>query len=172
MIKPFKDLKRASKMALVQYMIVDGDAWKKAIPPDDDYPSDMSIEEIRKELMPGVIEHYGHELFVETTISISLLKAWIMENHLDLKKDFKTFDEYHAWYLTIGHTPNHGTSRWPCILDQGNRRTYDCEVFQDGWHRFHSYVKKGYRKIPCVGYTKRGKDISILPSKGIVEVTA
>lgn len=58
-----------------------------------------------------------------------------------INEGFNSADEYHAWYCAEGDVPDHGDSIWPVLL-HGN------EVLWDGWHRFHSYYKKGIEFIP------------------------
>lgn len=56
------------------------------------------------------------------------------------------FDEYHQLYLRGGDIPNHGDSRWPCIAPGYG------EWLDDGWHRFHSYVRNGDKYIPLLTF--------------------
>ena len=60
------------------------------------------------------------------------------------EQGFDSFQEYHEWY---GDNTDHGDSIFPIIIEP------DCgEYIVDGWHRFHSYVRKGIDKIPYVEY--------------------
>jgi hypothetical protein len=65
------------------------------------------------------------------------------------KFPFKSFNEYHQWYLNNDipeRTPQYkNEKRWPCILSG-----FDDEVFEDGWHRFHSYYRSKHMTIPVV----------------------
>lgn len=58
---------------------------------------------------------------------------------------FKTFDEYHRWYISHGDTPSH-TEVWPIELDTDDPD----QVIEDGSHRFHSYVRSGVKMIPAI----------------------
>jgi hypothetical protein len=58
-----------------------------------------------------------------------------------------TFMEYHAWYCNHNDVPNHGASVWPVILGEG--------VIDDGWHRFHSYVRRGLTYVPTLRMVPR-----------------
>lgn len=68
--------------------------------------------------------------------------AW---ESLDEKSRWPGFDEYHAWYVSGPDVPNYGPlNRWPSLvnLDEGE------ELFWDGWHRFHSYIRSGHATVP------------------------
>lgn len=58
--------------------------------------------------------------------------------------DYPSWAAYHAWYLSLGRVPAH-RERWPVILSKDNY-----ETLEDGWHRFHSYVRDGRRVIPVI----------------------
>lgn len=61
---------------------------------------------------------------------------------------FKTFKEYHEWYIkdeTIATYRN----MWSIILD--NNRN---EVIYDGWHRFHYYVENRVKVVSLVMFLK------------------
>ena len=62
-----------------------------------------------------------------------------------LDTPFKNFDEYHAWYVGGGDMPDHKKQSFAVILDGDGD-----EIIWDGWHRFHDYVRKGFKTIPCV----------------------
>lgn len=56
------------------------------------------------------------------------------------------FDAYHAWYVSQNDTPHYGAEdRWPCIAS-----ARDDDVFLDGSHRFHSYIRAGHKTIPVL----------------------
>lgn len=56
---------------------------------------------------------------------------------------YKTFEEYHKWYMDGGDIPSH-KDVWAVILSS------DDEIILDGWHRFHSYVEKDVKMVPCI----------------------
>jgi hypothetical protein len=58
---------------------------------------------------------------------------------------FKTFNEYHRWYLGHGDTPTHKTI-WPIELDLDDPD----QIIDDGSHRFHSYVRSGLKLVPAI----------------------
>jgi len=62
---------------------------------------------------------------------------------------FDNFKEYHKW---VYDGTNHGESVFPIIISEFEDIDGLVEYIKDGWHRFHSYVNKGLKKIPFVEY--------------------
>lgn len=83
-------------------------------------------------------------------IPIEELKPLLLGHVQADEAPFKTFDEYHKWYISHGHTPNH-RQVWPIELD-----TEHGDVIHDGSHRFHSYVRSGLKVVPAI-YTPWGR---------------
>jgi hypothetical protein len=79
------------------------------------------------------------KMFYFGIVPIDLIKDEVVK-----RLDFNTFDEYHKWYGD--EQTNHGDSVLPIIIDYD-----DEELIIDGWHRFHSYVRKGLNEIPVLG---------------------
>jgi len=79
------------------------------------------------------------KMFYFGIVPIDLIKDEVVK-----RLDFNTFDEYHKWYGD--EQTDHGDSVLPIIIDYD-----DEELIIDGWHRFHSYVRKGLNKIPVLG---------------------
>jgi len=98
----------------------------------------MSFETLKE-----VEEFYKNHYFVFEIISIEEAKKRCMQFPFDAG-DFSTFEAYHQWYIEGEDVPDHGNSVYPVI--QGG----DNEWLDDGWHRFHSYVKKGFQRIPVL----------------------
>lgn len=61
------------------------------------------------------------------------------------KEDFDTFEEWLEWRLSGDDVPDHGNSRWPCILSDWKE-----EPIEDGWHRLTYYLKSKAKTIPVV----------------------
>ena len=57
---------------------------------------------------------------------------------------FSSFEDYHNYYTSTHELKEHAEI-WPVFLD----KMFGC-VIEDGWQRFHSYVKQGVEKIPCL----------------------
>jgi hypothetical protein len=90
---------------------------------------------------------YGNKKFGYVEIPAGALIEAVMGD-LEIKDQFKEFEDYHDWYVRQGHMPEHESrNRWPVILSH-----YDEETLQDGWHRFHNYIQQGARMIPALYY--------------------
>lgn len=81
----------------------------------------------------------------------------------EFKEDHKTFESYHRAYLRDGKlNPGHDTTKplWPVILDS---YVDTDQAFEDGWHRFHDYYRKGVQVVPVAFYvsSKKGKRTQI-----------
>lgn len=81
-------------------------------------------------------------------IPMNALKQAIFKNILENEPDtpFKSFDDYHRWYISHGDTPNH-TEIWPIELET---RYPELGLIEDGSHRFHSYVQRGLSIVPAI----------------------
>lgn len=66
----------------------------------------------------------------------------VLTKEISNRLGYDTFQEYHEWYNDY---TDHGDSIIPIILNLEND-----ELIEDGWHRFHSYYRKGFKKIPVV----------------------
>lgn len=143
-ILKFKDLPKQAQLALVVYM----DCWF--------LNSDVQPGKPIDSYLPFCLKHHGDELFGIAMVPMEHLKKEIMKRKGDVKREFKTFDAYHKWYCTSsrGMQVYSKKSVWPCILSQMGE-----EIFEDGWHRFHSYVKLGLTEVPVLFFPprKRGK---------------
>jgi hypothetical protein len=59
-----------------------------------------------------------------------------------LLADMGTFEEYHKWYTThTDYDPKDRPGLWPVILCEEKNVPY-WGLFEDGWHRFHTYVDR------------------------------
>lgn len=109
------------------------DVYSKAI---SVYSYNLTKEDIKKYTF-----EYGR---IPTPVIIEL----IQKNHPEIPDDFNSFEEYHAWYISQGDTPNHNTA-WAVIIANGIN---DSEILEDGWHRLHSYIRDNLEYIPFVIY--------------------
>lgn len=74
------------------------------------------------------------------------IKQRIMTIEPEISKSYATFQAYADWYCA-GPLPEHSDSdRWPCMASG------DDLVLEDGWHRFHAYVKAGHSTIPILEF--------------------
>lgn len=84
----------------------------------------------------GKFDIYYYEIPVEV-LKIDILES--LEPNL-----FESFEKYHDYYLSTHKIKEH-SKIWPVFLDT----MFGC-VIEDGWQRFHSYVKQGVKIIPCL----------------------
>lgn len=77
---------------------------------------------------------------VPTQKFIELLKTYPF-----YKEDFDKFEDWLEWRLSDVDVPDHGNSRWPCILTKWKE-----EPIEDGWHRLSYYLKSQAKTIPVV----------------------
>lgn len=143
----FKDLPRSHRLAIIRYMAIDGEAWES---PEWYFADDLPTN---KRTMNFYLKKYGDCKFGVVNIPTEVLKSEVMKGENDIGRDFKTFDEYHKWYISeddsLPHYPS--KNRWPCIMDATEDDNYNW-ILEDGWHRFHSYVRSGHKTIPCIYY--------------------
>ena len=83
------------------------------------------------ENMENVEDFYKNTLFSLEEITPEEAGRRCMEGYT---YGYKTFEEYHQAYTLIP-VPDHGDSVYP-VIDGGMEEWLD-----DGWHRFHSYIK-------------------------------
>ncbi len=94
------------------------------------------------------IKVYADKEFRIGTISIEDVIEKIMPKVIS-DKQFDNFKEYHEWYYDY---TDHGDSVFPIVVSQVEYFDGIVDFIEDGWHRFHSYVEKGLKKIPFVEY--------------------
>jgi len=95
-------------------------------------------DEMINELLDELTKSEKRKVFYYGEVPIDLIKDEVKD-----RMGYKTFDEYHKWY---GDDTDHGDSVLPVIIDFD-----DEELIIDGWHRFHSYVRKGLDNVPVLG---------------------
>jgi hypothetical protein len=133
----FADLSRDAQRSMSCYMAWCGEAW-------DNYGKDFIDFE---SVLDRHVEVHGDMKFGLVTIPVADLCAAIMGDE-GIVDDFASFNDYHEWYLSLGNTPRHPVgSVWPVILSD-----FDFETLQDGWHRFHHYVRERVQEIPALYY--------------------
>ena len=163
-ILPFKKLPKEARYALIQYMVVDGEAWDvstelaKAFEEGHKIMSKCKYEDVRalhkeaiKKSLKFYTDKYGDCKFGYAHIPTRVMTEEVYNRNADINNDFDSFEEYRVWYFKSDDMPNHPrTKRWPSILSG-----FDDEVLEDGWHRFHSYVAMKCRTIPCIFYLNK-----------------
>jgi len=122
----FSELPLSSKKALMEYHYM------------KEY---KSFEDLEKD--------YDGVRFTLEHITIEEAKSRWKTHQADWQCEYKDFDEYHKMYVGDGSDiPNHGDSMYP-VIEGG-----EGEWLDDGWHRFHSYVKHKKNIIPVLGFQK------------------
>jgi len=71
-----------------------------------------------------------------------------------VREGYKDWQEYHEWYCdeildtqTGRGMPPGSHQKWPVILSE-----FADEGIQDGSHRLHQYIRKGYKFVPFVAF--------------------
>lgn len=140
-VKSLAELPTPFQMAIIWYMAVEGDAWDKV---DLFNIDEDNFKSCFNSFLPKFIEIYGDRKLGIAYLNADRICDSVMEDP-EIAEDFSYWDEYHAWY-TSGSIPNHpDNDLWPVILSDD-----DSETIHDGWHRFHSYIRKNTTHIPAV----------------------
>jgi len=88
-------------------------------------------------------EHYLDYKYRVYTLSMDEAIKRIM-SYEEMKESYSCFEEYHRDYA-CGFIPNH-SFQYPVFHEPEN----DYEWLSDGWHRFHSYYKNGFKSVPVI----------------------
>ena len=153
-ISLFRDLPKSAKLAAAWWANVDTERWTRSAPVKKVWSGSecflvMSGEEKRlfKKAVQGSLGFYcrkhGGVRFGTLSVPVEEFTRAI-STVLGARDDF---GKYHRWYCLIhkGSLPRHPfRSRWPVIIDPKTG------AIIDGYHRFHSYVRSGAKKIPCI----------------------
>lgn len=154
-IMSFDRLPTESRMALIQYKAVDGEAW--ALSPmllrvlketaGDNIPEKVWVGKLRR-TVPYYTKHHGAELFgYIAALPTSALTAVVMDDAA-LVDRFDDFQHYHDWYMSIiGKHQAVDRRPWPVMLSN-----FPDETLQDGWTRFHQYVEQGQQTLPAIWF--------------------
>lgn len=98
-----------------------------------------------EELIEGARQFEWQEIVVSVQ---SLIKRVMTDK--DTAAYFGGWQAYHEWYLADDHVPDHGASRWPVIEGLAGEAATGTATLDDGWHRFHSYVRAGDPTVPVL----------------------
>jgi len=91
-------------------------------------------------------EHVTKYRYLFSEVPVERVKESVMCDK-EIAERFKDFDEYHKWYTDTCQIPVYDGPRWPSIVS-----AFSDETFEDGWHRFHSYVQQGDDTIPILAF--------------------
>ena len=167
-VLPYKDLPQPYQLSIAWYMAVNGEAW--------DFPHngcekhlwhknqhlgydeanqkyERYMKRMIKDRIDFYISKYGHIKFGQVEMPSVDLCLEIFQRNKEIHDDFDSFQDYQKWYLKHiagdKFLPRHRrTDRWPCIISG-----FDDDVLEDGWHRFHCYVKRKDPTVPCIFFT-------------------
>lgn len=157
----YRDLTIESQMAIAHYMAIDGEAWdttrelenafekhRSRFPSAKATASKLATKawaETFAKFIPYYVKKYGHLDFGYVEIPTTVLCDTILKHNPDLKEYF-SFTSYHKTYDARGYKHQATSDKpWPVILH--------CEdILQDGWNRFHQYVKRKLPTVPAVWY--------------------
>lgn len=91
-------------------------------------------------------DEFGYEINPDDMFYYAEIPTEQLKKSIGCPNDlpYKTFEEYHKWYMDGGDIPNH-KEVWAIILSSD-----EYEVIFDGWHRFHHYVDIGINMIPAI----------------------
>lgn len=159
-ITSFAELPEAAQLALAHYMSIDREAWDIPIvlademdeiwlgrPVQEDIESQETLQkEAFRNALPFYIAEYGDfQIGYHPCIPTTDLIASVMND----SDSFENWASYHDWYLKRSAMPEHELDKelWPVILS-----SWEDETLQDGWHRFHHYVRSGVKCIPALYY--------------------
>lgn len=140
---------------MVHYMSIDGEAWESPNEEPPNFHKKKAFLSWMKRNLPFWVKKYGSRKFGMMNIPMTEFCDLVIKCHAlyNGEADFKTFQEYHEWYVgecLWSNSDEHYNQTWPSIL--GSAINEDYEVLQDGWHRFHSYVKQGKKVMPIIYY--------------------
>jgi len=142
----FWQLPLEAKAALAWYMAFDGCAWKLPQYLEKEFTVNDFVDVVRK---GGFNRYMDFQIGFHPGISVKDLKKSMMQDS-DIENEHEDFNQYHEWYLNVACPVDHDVTKplWPVIL--GDLQTDYFETLQDGWHRFHCYVRNGIQKIPAL----------------------
>ena len=173
----FDELSREAQLAIAHYMGIDGEAWDLELIVPGFYDGFPEVEGDEPE---GRMASYQRRLDAMSTRLADHLEAIVAakadseygyltapmqavidrwgEIDSDAVQDYNgDFDAYHEWYQGRGEgsdTRVHNRvpqPTWPAILS-----SFDDELLQDGWNRFHSYVENGAEQMALLWYPEDG----------------
>jgi len=157
----FKDLPLHHQFAYAWYMAIDGEAWELFdSAPDNKTNYYTHLKNLRKWMFRNMdlyISRYGKTrvgvLDVPMSDFTKLAYEYSEKWHDDIgfnEGGFKDFDAYHKWYMKQrkGEFKAHTDNDYPGILNGFEKD--ESGILEDGWHRFHTYYKKGLKKMPLI----------------------
>jgi len=146
-LSTFNNLPYEYKRSLMTYM-VSGEPVEWT----EDVPSDPSlIDWYNEDVVNDIIEQYtnvhGNKKFLYGIMNTNDIIKGIKKYDFD----WDDFNEYHQWYQA-DNPYDHTDSLFPIMLSSDKDLESGGEYIEDGWHRFHSYIKNGITNIPVIKF--------------------
>ena len=165
-VQAFKNLPLGFKLAMIWYMARNGEAWttpdqegnvdfdwgKKAWTHRSITSQTMTEEKYKVFLTKNMAwfdKRYGHMKFKTAMVPHEEFRKSLLANFKSNPEmtHIHTLKQFQELYQAGGSGVNHKDASWPVIFDD-----YGDSLLQDGWHRIHCYLNKGFPVIPCIGY--------------------
>jgi hypothetical protein len=154
---PFSKLPLPSQLAILWYLAIDAEAWEL---PDgwpygfiDRNDPQVSLEVTREftRQIPFFMEQHGAERIGYVELPTQVLIEAVSQDP-DIAEGWDDFADYHQAYIASRRAlpPARREGNWPVILGDE-----EFETLQDGWGRFHSYVRAGVETIPAIYFLGR-----------------
>lgn len=142
-VMEFRRLPRVAKYAVMVYLV---DHWELNFPESalQRLRERRTISSLPVDIVPV---KYRSKRFGLARVSTKNLQDQIMLSD-DIKEGFENFADYHQWYVSQGGVAAH-KAMWPPIAS-----CMAGELFEDGWHRFHSYVAAGKKIVPVLWFAE------------------
>lgn len=140
----FKELSLEAKKSIITRWGLECDGLEGLI--DDSFYEKKHLSEADWSLVIATVEASKGDMEIfYLDVPVEKVKSIVLANIED--GDFTTWEAYATWY-GLRDVPNYSQDkRWPCLSCSG-----DDEVFEDGWHRMHSYINNNHSTIPVVVY--------------------
>jgi hypothetical protein len=167
----FHQLPAPARLALIQHMAVDGEAWSQTgglseaihthlCSRSNDEQATKQWEKTLSRFLPHYTKRYAHEIFgYLPALPIAALTACILKD-ADFQGNYQRWDKYHQWYSTfpLKHAAT-GPEPWPVILSG-----FADETLEDGWERLHRYYQQGRETVPALFYPRSMPHLKLFDS--------
>lgn len=142
-ILKYRELPRTHQLALLQFFGIDTDGWDVLFDQTD--LDGSALSEAFVNALPAYVKEHGDSLWGVLTLDTRKLIQSVMADP-DIASSYVNWAAYTADYCFAGDVPTYGPDdMWPVILSED-----PYETLLDGWHRFHSYARSGFKAIPAI----------------------
>lgn len=103
--------------------------------------------EVVNQIISDYSNHYPNKRFAYGLVPTNILIDKVCASEDSAIHDYDGgWYEYHQAYSSTNNA-KHTSFEIPILVDDS-----DSEFIEDGWHRFHWYIKSGLKEIPIVSY--------------------